>query len=101
MRIFNVQPLYSHEPESSIITLSGSWTKISGTADPSLYTLTANVPFITPEDSPFIQVVGVNTSNKIAKWGSIVEATTSDGTITFIATSNASTSIDVLVKVIK
>ena len=101
MRIFNVQPLYSHEPESSVITLSGSWAKISGTANPSLYTLTANVPFITPEDSPFIQAIGVNTSQEIAKWGSIVEATTSDGTITFVATSNADTSIDVLVKVIK
>lgn len=101
MRIYNIQSLYSHYPEVSTITLSGAWSSVSGTSNPTLYSLTANVPFITSADSPFIQAISLNTSNEIAKWGSIVEATTSDGSITFYSTTNASTSLSLLVKVIR
>lgn len=101
MRIYNVQSLYSHYPETSAITLSGTWSAVSGTSNPKLYSLTANVPFIIPTDNPFIQATSIDTSNEIAKWGSIVEATTSNGSITFYSTTSASTALNLIVKVIR
>ena len=101
MKIYNVQSLYAHYPETSTITISSGWTVVSGTSNPTIYSLTASVPFITSADDPFIQAIGLDTANEIAKWGSIVEAATSSGSITFYSTTSASTSLNLLVKVIR